>query len=276
MLSLKISELTKTYPNGTTALNEVSFSAQPGEGIILLGANGSGKSTLLRCILGLETAISGDVWIGEGLSADAGSAACKPRDWQLAQLKPKQLRQMRSQVGMVFQKFHLVGSLSAFHNVLHGALGRSNSPRYWFPATAPDNERIKAMECLERVNLAHLARQRVDTLSGGQQQRVAIARTLMQEPKLILVDEPVASLDPQAGKEVMDLLWTIVREQKLTVICTLHQLELAQKYGDRIIGLKDGKIQLDSAANNLNPEDLEDLYQKFSPSPCLPIPPSKF
>ena len=250
MLSLKISELAKTYPNGTTALNEASFSAQPGEGIVLLGANGSGKSTLLRCILGLETATSGDIWIG---------------NWQLSQLKPKQLRQMRSQVEMVFQKFHLVGSLSAFHNVLHGALGRSNSLRYWFPATAPESERIKAMECLERVNLSQLA-----------QQRVAIARTLMQEPKLILVDEPVASLDPQAGKEVMDLLWSIVREQKLTVICTLHQLELAQKYGDRIIGLKDGRIQLDSAVNNLNPEDLSGLYQKFSPSPSLPISPSKF
>lgn len=249
MLSLKISELTKTYPNGTTALNRVSFSAQPGEGIVLLGANGSGKSTLLRCILGLETANSGDIWIG---------------NWQLAKLKPKQLRQMRSLIGMVFQKFHLVGSLSAFHNVLHGALGRSTSPRYWFPATAPEKERKQAMECLERVNLAHLAQQRVDTLSGGQQQRVAIARTLMQQPKLILVDEPVASLDPQAGKEVMDLLWSIVREQKLTVICTLHQLELAEEYAERIIGLKDGKIQLDNAVSNLNSQDLTSLYQSRS------------
>ncbi|MEL6929935.1 MAG: phosphonate ABC transporter ATP-binding protein [Cyanobacteria bacterium J06600_6] len=249
MLSLKISELSKTYPNGTVALDKVSFSANPGEGIVLLGANGSGKSTLLRCILGLENTTSGDIWLG---------------NWQLSQLNSQQLRQLRSQVGMVFQKFNLVGSLSAFHNVLHGALGRSNSPRYWFPATAPELERQKAMECLERVNLAHLAKQRADTLSGGQQQRVAIARTLMQEPKLILVDEPVASLDPQAGKEVMDLLWSIVREQKLSVICTLHQLELAKEYGDRIIGLKDGKIQLDSAANNLHPEDLTALYKNQS------------
>ena len=171
---------------------------------------------------------------------------------------------MRSLIGIVFQKFHLVGSLSAFHNVLHGALGRSTSPRYWFPATAPEKERKQAMECLERVNLAHLARQRVDTLSGGQQQRVAIARTLMQQPKLILVDEPVASLDPQAGKEVMDLLWSIVREQKLTVICSLHQLELAQEYGDRIIGLRDSKIQLDTAVSNLNSQDFTSLYQSRS------------
>ncbi|MEO1465871.1 MAG: phosphonate ABC transporter ATP-binding protein [Cyanobacteria bacterium J06633_1] len=246
MLSLKISELSKIYANGTVALEGVSFLAHPGEGIVLLGANGSGKSTLLRCILGLETPTSGDIEIG---------------NWQIAKLKPKQLRQMRSQVGMVFQKFNLVGSLSAFHNVLHGALGRSNSPRYWFPATAPEIERKQAMECLERVNLAHLAQQRVDTLSGGQQQRVAIARTLMQEPKLILVDEPVASLDPQAGKEVMDLLWSIVREQKLTVICTLHQLELAKKYGDRIIGLCDGKVQLDTTIENLRDTDLSSLYQ---------------
>ena len=249
MLSLKISELSKTYANGTVALNEVSLSAQPGEGIVLLGANGSGKSTLLRCILGLETISSGEVWIG---------------DKQLSQLKSKQLREMRSQVGMVFQKFHLVGSLSAFHNVLHGALGRSTSPRYWFPATAPEKERLKAMACLERVNLGNLAQQRVDTLSGGQQQRVAIARTLMQEPKLILVDEPVASLDPQAGKEVMDLLWSIVREQKLTVLCTLHQLEFAVEYGERIIGLRNGKIQIDTDISKLNPEDLKALYETRS------------
>ncbi|EAZ89806.1 phosphonate ABC transporter ATP-binding protein [Crocosphaera chwakensis] len=246
MLSLKISGLTKVYLNGTTALDQVSFSAQPGEGIVLLGANGSGKSTLLRCILGLETATSGDICIG---------------NWQISQLNSQQLRQMRSQLGMVFQKFHLVGSLSAFHNVLHGALGRSTSPRYWFPATAPEIERKRAMECLDRVNLTHFAQQRADTLSGGQQQRVAIARTLMQNPKLILVDEPVASLDPQAGKEVMDLLWSIVREQRLTVICTLHQLALAREYGDRIIGLRDGKIQMDTTVNYLQDRDLTMLYE---------------
>lgn len=246
MLSLKISELTKTYSNGTLALNRVSFMTKPGEGIVLLGANGSGKSTLLRCILGLEKATTGEIWLEER---------------QLSQLNSRQLRKMRSQIGMVFQKFHLVGSLSAFHNVLHGALGRSTSPRYWFPATAPAKERRRAIECLERVNLTHLAQQRADTLSGGQQQRVAIARTLMQNPKLILVDEPVASLDPQAGKEVMDLLWSIVREQHLTVICTLHQLEIAKQYGDRIIGLRDGKIQLDTAASCLKDKDLTLLYQ---------------
>ncbi len=246
MLSLKISDLTKVYPNGTVALDQVSFSAQPGEGIVLLGANGSGKSTLLRCILGLETATSGDISIG---------------NWQLSQLNAQQLRQMRSQVGMVFQKFHLVGSLSAFHNVLHGALGRSSSPRYWFPATAPEIERKRAMECLDRVNLSHIAKQRADTLSGGQQQRVAIARTLMQHPKLILVDEPVASLDPQAGREVMDLLWSIVKEQGLTVICTLHQLEFAKEYSDRIIGLQNGKIHMDTTVKSLEDQDLTLLYQ---------------
>ena len=246
MLSLKISDLTKVYPNGTVALDQVSFSAQPGEGIVLLGANGSGKSTLLRCILGLETATSGDISIG---------------NWQLSQLNAQQLRQMRSQVGMVFQKFHLVGSLSAFHNVLHGALGRSSSPRYWFPATAPEIERKRAMECLDRVNLSHIAKQRADTLSGGQQQRVAIARTLMQHPKLILVDDPVASLDPQAGREVMDLLWSIVKEQGLTVICTLHQLEFAKEYSDRIIGLQNGKIHMDTTVKSLEDQDLTLLYQ---------------
>ena len=151
--------------------------------------------------------------------------------------------------------------------MLQGALGRSKGPRYWFPATAPTVERERAMQCLERVSLAHIAQQRVDTLSGGQQQRVAIARMLMQEPDLVLVDEPVASLDPKAGREVMDLLWEIVREKKLTVLCTLHQLDLAKDYADRIIGLRNGEVQIDAAADQVNLSDISWLYDTEQPTP---------
>ena len=246
MLSLAVENLSKTYANGTVALKDVSFSAQPGEGIVLLGSNGSGKSTLLRCMVGLETPSNGSITVGSATIETASA---------------KQLRQLRRQVGIVFQRFNLVSSLSAFHNVLQGSLGRSNGPRYWFPATAPQHERERVMHCLERVNLAHLAQQRVDTLSGGQQQRVAIARMLMQDPSLLLVDEPVASLDPKSGRAAMDLLWDIVQERQLTVICTLHQLDLAKAYANRIIGLRNGEIQIDAPAHQLSDHELSWLYE---------------
>ncbi len=246
MLSLQVNHLTKVYPNQTLALNQVSFGAAPGENIVILGANGSGKSTLLRCMVGLERATSGQVFLG---------------DWEATALRQAQLRTVRRRVGMVFQRFNLVKNLSAFHNVLHGALGRSRGPWYWFPATAPEHERQRAMDCLAKVNLADLASQRVDTLSGGQQQRVAIARMLMQNPDIVLVDEPVASLDPKAGQEVMELLCGIVREQGLTMICTLHQLDLAVEYADRIIGLSAGQVVLDQPATAIDPNELDWLYQ---------------
>jgi len=250
MLPLRVQNLHKTFSNGTAALRGVSFAIEPGEGVVLLGANGSGKSTLLRCIVGLETFTQGNIWVG---------------DVAIAQAKRSALRHLNRKVGMVFQQFNLVSSLTAFHNVLHGSLGRSHGPHYWFPGTAPTLERQRAMQCLERVGLAHLATQRVDTLSGGQRQRVAIARMLMQDPELLLVDEPVASLDPKAGREVMDLLWEIVRERKLSVICSLHQLDLALDYGDRIIGLRHGQVKLDVPTQFLHHQDLAWLYEKQDP-----------
>ncbi|MEO1744237.1 MAG: phosphonate ABC transporter ATP-binding protein [Cyanobacteria bacterium J06629_9] len=250
MLSLAVHQLSKRYPNGTVALTDVNFVAQPGEGIVLLGANGSGKSTLLRCIVGLEPLSSGSIRVGNATIETATKS---------------QLRSLRRQTGMVFQKFNLVTSLSAFHNVLQGAFGRSKGPRYWFPATAPQVERERAMHCLERVSLAHIAQQRVDTLSGGQQQRVAIARMLMQDPDLLLVDEPVASLDPKAGREVMDLLWEIVRERQLTVVCTLHQLDLAKDYADRIIGLRQGQVHIDTPVQQITNHQLNWLYEAPQP-----------
>lgn len=257
MLSLAVDHLSKIYANGTVALKEVSFSAQPGEAIVLLGSNGSGKSTLLRCLVGLETPSSGNIYMGDAAIATAS---------------PSQLRILRQQIGIVFQRFNLVSSLSAFHNVLQGSLGRSKGPRYWFPSTAPQYERDRVMQCLARVNLAHVAQQRVDTLSGGQQQRVAIARMLMQDPSLLLVDEPVASLDPKSGREAMDLLWDIVRERQLTVICTLHQLELAKDYADRIIGLREGEIQIDAPTHQITDHELSWLYESSQTTASIETP----
>jgi phosphonate transport system ATP-binding protein len=245
MVSLEVREGTKRFPDGTVALDQVSFRVSPGVGAVLLGHNGSGKSTLLRCISGLEPLTSGQVRLG-------GS------EWLY--LKKREQRKMRSQIGMVFQKFHLVGNVSVLQNVLFGSLGKRRVPLTAFAPFASKQDRFKAMECLERVGLSHLAAQRTDTLSGGQQQRVAIARMLMQEPAIVLADEPVASLDPKSGREVMELLWGVVREQGWTLICTLHQLDLAMEYGDQIIALKRGKKVLDCQKEEINEQQLDGLY----------------
>lgn len=249
MMRLDVQNLYKTYGSHKVALKGVSFAIEPGEGVVLLGSNGSGKSTLLRCVIGLEKLTAGEIRVGEVAIATA---------------KPHTLRHVRRRIGMVFQQFNLVNTLTAFQNVLQGSLGRSQGPHYWFSATAPLIERQRAMDCLQRVGLADLAMQRVDTLSGGQRQRVAIARMLMQDPELLLVDEPIASLDPKAGREVMDLLWGIVRERRLSVICTLHHLDLAMNYADRIIGLRHGQVQIDAPTSHVHPQDLTWLYDNHA------------
>lgn len=245
MMGLAISGLCKQFPDGTQALSDVGFEVEPGEWVMLIGSNGSGKSTLLNCVLRLEEATSGSILVDGMDTVKAGS---------------RDLRDVRRRVGMVFQQFNLVGNSSVFHNVLHGALGRSMGPWYWTPATAPRKERRWAMESLERVGLEHLADRRADSLSGGQRQRVALARALMQGPELILADEPVSSLDPKAGKEVMNLLWEIGREGRMTVVCTVHSLDLL-KYSERVIGLRDGRVALDAAVSETSPQELRQLYE---------------
>jgi phosphonate transport system ATP-binding protein len=243
--SLTVRDVGKTYRGGTAALSKIGFDIMPGEVVALLGPNGSGKSTLFRCIVGLEKADSGEIQIS-GVNVIAA--------------RGRKLQDIRTHVGLVFQKFNLVESLSVFHNVLFGAMGRTHNPLNWLPGTASHTERMRAMECLERVKLDHLADRKASALSGGQQQRVAIARMLMQDPKIILADEPVASLDPKAGQEVMDLLLDIARERGLTVVCILHQLDFAMKYADRILGLNAGKLILDSRKSELERGTLEALY----------------
>ncbi|MCK8826523.1 phosphonate ABC transporter ATP-binding protein [Natroniella acetigena] len=247
MSLIKVQNLTKQYPDGETALKDVSLEVKSGEGIVLLGANGSGKSTFLRCLVGLEKATSGKILID---------------NQDIVSSSKKQLQEIRKKIGVVFQKFNLVNNLSAFQNVLFGNLGQSNKG-FWssLNLTASSEEREKAMECLARVSMAEFADRRTDTLSGGQRQRVAIARMLMQDPEIVLADEPVASLDPRAGREVMNLLWEIIEEKGLTVMCILHQLDFALEYGERLVGLQKGSLTLDRSAANINKKELNWLYE---------------
>jgi phosphonate transport system ATP-binding protein len=228
-------------------LRGLTLEISKGECVILLGANGCGKSTLMRCLNGLAPHDRGDISIfGESLNALS---------------KPK-LRQLRRKVGVVFQQFNLVQNVSVFQNVLYGAMGQQRFGLLSSLACFASHElRERAMASLERVGLAHKAHTDCRELSGGQQQRVAIARTLMQDADIIIADEPVASLDPKAGKEIMDLLLEVVAERQLTVLCTLHQLELAQQYGDRVIGMKAGQIVLDEPRQQVALATMQQLYQ---------------
>lgn len=227
-------------------LRGVSFEMAVGQGVVLLGANGCGKSTLMRSLNGLEKLQAGAIRIhGDTLSDASG----------------RQLRQIRRGMGYVFQQFNLVPQLNAFQNVLLGAMGRHRLGLLsCLSLTASAAEREKAMLCLDRVGMANRALHRPSELSGGQQQRVAIARMLMQSPRVVVADEPIASLDPKAGREVLDLLWRIVREEGLSMLCTLHQLDLAREYADRILGMKAGRVEIDAAIGDIDIEQLNALY----------------
>jgi len=246
MSAIKVSSLHKHYGK-VHVLRGLEFEVNKGEGVVLLGANGCGKSTMMRCLNGLTPVSEGTISIN---------------DVTLQTASRSQLKAVRRQVGVVFQQFNLVNNLSVFQNVLYGAIGRQR----WgllgaIGPLASAEERDKVMACLERVSLADKAAHRADALSGGQQQRVAIARMLMQEADIVLADEPIASLDPKSGREVMDLLWDVVRERGLTVICTLHQLDIALEYGERFLGMKAGKIEIDAKRSEVDKDRLNTLYQ---------------
>lgn len=227
-------------------LRGLRFAVPAGQRAILLGANGCGKSTLMRCLNGLARPDAGAIRVG---GEDVGSAS------------GRRLARIRRGVGVVFQRFNLVSNMSVFQNVLYGAVGRH---RTFFAVCGPlasDPDREYAMHCLERVGLAGRAGQRADQLSGGQQQRVAIARMLMQKPSVVLADEPVASLDPKAAREIMVLLSGVAAEQGLTLLCTLHQLDFAEEFGDRLVGMKAGAVEIDRALSNVARAEMEALYE---------------
>jgi len=252
MSSSPVVTLTDVRKNfGTTqALRGVSLTIEQGEIVVLLGLSGSGKSTLLRHFDGLEIASSGSV---EVLGSDVSALRGRP------------LRELRSRIGFIFQQFELVGSITVLENVLTGALARLTGPRLGLP-TYPAALRDTAFDLLEEVGLGAQAFQRADTLSGGQQQRVAIARALMQDPDILLADEPVASLDPESSEAVMNLIREIGMKRKLTVICSLHQVELALSWADRIVGLRHGEVVLDTVAAGLSKEQVMEVYGRVATS----------
>jgi phosphonate transport system ATP-binding protein len=241
---LEIRDLVKVYARGTRALDGISLDVRRGEFVVLIGLSGSGKSTLLRCINGLVAPTSGRV-IFEG--ADVTLA------------KGSDLRRIRRRIGMIFQQFNLVKRSSVFANVLAGRLGYRSSWRTI--ASRPSREDVAlAFENLERVSILEKAYVRADALSGGQQQRVGIARALMQQPELMLADEPVASLDPATSHSVMKYLEEINKADGITVICSLHFLSLARRYGTRVVALKDGRVAFDGKPVDIDEKRFKDIY----------------
>ncbi len=241
MALLRFERVEKTFPNGVRALRDVSLDFHAGEVATVLGRSGAGKSTLLRCANGLETVTSGQVTV-DGTPVG-----------------PSTLRQVRRQVGMVFQQFNLVPRLSVMANVLCGRLGERDWRTSLFFAF-PKEDYDLAEEALEKVGLADRAWDRADRLSGGQQQRVAIARTLVQRPKVVLADEPVASLDPSVSETVMELLVESVRATGSALVMNLHQVETARRFSDRIIGIREGSVSFDVPASQLDEGLTAPLY----------------
>lgn len=244
---LSVRNLKKSFNNGKIhVFDGVSFDVCQGESIALIGANGTGKSTLLRSCLRL-------------IEPDSGSASFNGQN--IHTLCGKQLRQCRSRVGFIFQKHNLVPRLSVLSNVIHGAIARGHGVRCWMQGFAPEEEREKALKCLNMVELTHLADRRADRLSGGQSQRVAIARALMQEPDFIFADEPVASLDPVAGQGIMELFQRLNKEQNIPLVFVSHQLSHAIDYADRILGLKNNTLHLDTPSKNQDIKVLREIYE---------------
>jgi len=240
---LTIENLTKVYPNGTIALKDVNFTVNDGEFLVVIGLSGSGKSTLLRCINRLIEPTEGRIlW----------------DDIDITRASTAELRQLRRHVGMVFQQFNLVRRSTVITNVLSGRLGYAN-PWLSLLGIWPKADRERAMNALERMGIADKAFTRADTLSGGQQQRVGIARTLMQEPKLVLADEPVASLDPVLAHSILHYL-ELLNKEGITVICSLHFLDLVHRYATRVIGLKDGIKIFEGLPQEIDRARFKEIY----------------
>jgi phosphonate transport system ATP-binding protein len=239
---LQIQDASVVYPNGVCALDDANLTFDRGSFIVLLGPSGAGKSTLLRCLNGLVRPTRGDVLAATGESIFRSAAI---------------LRRHRQQTAMIFQQHHLIGRQTVLKNVLLGRLSFRTSVRSLLPPARA--ERRQALEVLQRVGLLDRALSRADELSGGQQQRVGIARALIQCPDAILADEPVASLDPASAARVLELIHRICREDGITAIVSLHQVELGRRFADRIIGLAGGRVVFDAPANELRAAKLQEI-----------------
>jgi len=244
---LEVRHLTKIYRDGTVALKDVSFEVPDGEFLVIIGLSGSGKSTLLRCINRLIDPTEGEIiWNGV----------------DLAKLEGEELRKLRRQIGMVFQQFNLVRRSSVMTNVLSGRLGYTPTWSSLIGRFSP-NDHQKARQALRRLGITDQAHKRASELSGGQQQRVGIARALMQEPKMILADEPVASLDPVLAHSILQHLERLNQEDKMTILCSLHYLDLVQRYATKVIGLRAGNIVYHGTKADilaLTDEEFKEIY----------------
>jgi len=242
---LEFKNVSKVYNNVTKALTDISFSVEEGEFLSIIGPSGSGKSTILRCINRLVDATQGSI-IFDGHDITSADKA--------------EIRQVRKKTGMIFQHYNLVDRLSVIENVLHGRLGHK-STMSGVIGHYTEQEKENAFEILSKLGLTEQAYKRCDELSGGQKQRVGIARSLMQEPRLILCDEPIASLDPSSSKVIMDHLYGINQTMKITCIANLHQVDVALKYAKRIIGLTQGRIVYDGPPEFLSKSQIYEIYQ---------------
>jgi phosphonate transport system ATP-binding protein len=242
---LRLEQVSKTYGDGTRALRNVSLEIEAGEFVVILGRSGAGKSTLLRCINRLVAPTSGKIFFEER---------------EMTAMDGKRLRSLRQKIGMIFQNYNLVSRMSVRTNVLSGALGRTSAWAALVNYFGKD-EIAAAHHNLERLEIGDKAGQRADQLSGGQQQRVGIARALMQQPKIILADEPVASLDPATSRTILDILRRINREDGVTVLCNLHLPELAREYAQRLIAMKAGETVYDGPPEGLTSNLVDALYE---------------
>ncbi len=242
--SLKIENLVKEYVPGKPILNGISFEVKGTSSVAIIGASGTGKSTLIRCVNKLIPPTSGNVYVsGENITKLTG----------------KELRRARRKIGMVFQEFNLVERLSVMENVLCGRLGYVAPWRAWMRKYQTEDIDL-AFELLESIGLVDFAHQRADSLSGGQRQRVGIARAIMQEPHVLLADEPTSSLDPKTSVEIMELLLGLSESHSLPLLINIHDVELAKRYTGRVIGLANGGIVYDGSPAGLSNENLKEIY----------------
>ena len=243
---LEIKQLIKKYKTGDLAINGVDLTVEKGQVMALIGPSGAGKSTLIRCVNRLENPTSGEIWL---------------KDENIVKMRSGKLRRARRNMGMIFQEYALVERLTVMENVLSGRLGYVG---FWrsFLRKFPQSDISAAFNLLKKVGLDTMANKRADELSGGQRQRVGIARALIQNPDILLVDEPTASLDPKTSRQIMRLITELCEENQLAAIINIHDVALAQMYAERIVGLREGSIVYDGHPDDLKPDVLSEIYGK--------------
>lgn len=246
----------KTYPNGVTALKNINLKIDQGEFVAIIGLSGAGKSTLIRCINRMH---------------DINEGTLNVNGVDVSNLRGKQVRDFRRKIGMIFQSFNLVTRTSVLNNVLVSSVPELP---FWrkFLGLFPKDKKIAALEALDKVGILDKAYNRVDQLSGGQQQRVALARTLAQNPSVILADEPVASLDPVTAKVVMDDFKRINQEMDMSILINIHHVELALEYADRVIGIRKGEVVYDGESKDVTQEVLDNIYGSITEVPHMNDP----